>query len=182
MNNVIGQNKKHSRRFGRKQHSILQRDIKEDMFEYELSFEYWNVMDEIQDDMDISYDDEMMIDYDILANESPTMLTNTLYNHNIQSQYNTLCYPWIDTTYEAEFLFMKTNYSFWIAKSVYYNIPDDMTKTIATLEWLEAQGGIYSLLFNDSKVLPQNILQEMKRSSFWSYTFLMLTTGLQIKV
>jgi hypothetical protein len=56
--------KNNRRSFGRKSHNRLQRDVIEDLNAYELSFEDWIETDEIeyQDDMDVSCDNDMMID------------------------------------------------------------------------------------------------------------------------
>jgi hypothetical protein len=91
-------------------------------------------------------------------------------------------YPWMGTMCEADFLYTATKFPLWKMKSVKYGIPNGVVKTIAMLEWLETQGGVYSLLLNGSFVLPRHIFQELKRSVFWSYMLLSFTSGLQIRV
>lgn len=166
--------------FGRKHHNRLQRDIIEDMYAYELSFEDWNQIDtnDCENDMDVSYDNDMM-DYENYMTPILEVMDESDESDESDSEVS---YPWMDTICETEFLFTKTRYSWWIVTSMKYDIPDDVAKTFAMLEWLQTQGGVYSLLLNGSRVIPQNILHELKRSVFWSYMFLTLASGLQIRV
>lgn len=161
--------------FGRKHHNRLQRDIMEDMYAYELSFEDWNEINtnDCENDMDVSYDDDIVMDFQ----DHITPVTEVMDESDSE-----VSYPWMDTICETEFLFTKTRYSWWIVTSVKYDIPDDVAKTLAMLEWLQSQGGIYPLLLNGSRVIPQHILHELKRSFFWSYMFLILASGLEIRV